>query len=547
MEKIFISNSLSDSWTAFSRIKESISNISDGSTVVFEKGIYNVSNQKGNELFDSLMNGKISATDYGAWRDNKNIFVGVSCKKDITIDGNGAEIVFSGLVNAFDFSNCENLTVKNISIDWSRPLFSVGTIISSDKDGIIAEVDPEYPIAGGEPVVSYQDFDPVLKRPGGHCIFENAENVKLLESGNVLLRGPEAETFPVGNKIIFRHIYSYSSVFHLFNCKNVRFENVRISAGAGMGVIAHGCSDLSFFELTVAPSNERLMSVNCDATHFIACDGKIRFKNCCFEAMGDDATNVHGFYLRTIKTLSPGVILTSLDVTTQDFEVEAPRAGDTVEFAHAETLMPYEHHKRRTVLSVEQLEKQQFKIAFTAPLPDGFKPGDMVTNLAKMAALDFESCTVKNIRGRAVLIQTRNASVKDCTFIGCTGEGVHINTAVGWAESSAVENVIIEGNEFIDCGYGYTKYCDAVAVVIGTECERKLIGVHNDIRIINNTIVGERTGIFAECCENIALSGNSFSSGSSEIILDYVKNAKITDCGDISIKLGENTSEIVAE
>lgn len=158
-------------------------------------------------------------------------------------------------------------------------------------------------------------------------MFSDVENLTAVAGQTVLVRGPETGDIAAGSRLILRHIYSFAPVFHLLNCADVSFENVTICAGAGMGVIAHGCSDLTFDSLRVIPSAGRLMSVNCDATHFIGCSGEIVFRDCEFEAMGDDAANVHGFYLRGIRTLSPGVLEAALEVTTQDFLMEAPAPG----------------------------------------------------------------------------------------------------------------------------------------------------------------------------------------------------------------------------
>lgn len=525
-------------------LAEEFSRAESGNEILLPPGRYRVRNSQGDALFNSLMSGEIPATDYAAWKRHKNPVMSVRDTKAVTIDGQGAVLSFSGLIQPFAFENCHHLHIRNLRIDWDRPPFSIGTVMSSDKNGLLVKVDPEYPVQGGEPVVSYQDYDCIQHRPGGYCVFSDVENLVYTAAQTVLVRGPETAHIAAGRRIILRHIYSFSPVFHLLNCSDVSFENVTICAGAGMGIIAHGCSDLVFDRLRVIPSAGRLMSVNCDATHFIGCSGEIRFRDCEFEAMGDDAANVHGFYLRGIKTLSPGALLAELEVTTQDFLMEAPASGDMVELVHKETLLPY---ASRRVQQVDPQEGQRVLLQFDGPLPDGFRPGDMLTNLSRVASLRFEHCRVCGIRGRAVLIQTRNATVQDCLFEDCTGEGIHINTAEGWAESCASYHIDILRNRFIGCGYGHTKYCDAVGVVIGTECQAPAVGVHRQISIRDNIIEGQRPGIVISCARDVEIGGNVFKDCPMAVEAAYTENLSVRDCPPHLLQLNEETSGVTLD
>ena len=81
------------------------------------------------------------------------------------------------------------------------------------------------------------------------------------------------------------------------------------------------------------------MSTNCDATHFISCSGEIRIARCVFRGMGDDAANVHGFYL-TVRRIEGCRVIVSLDVAPQDFEMDLPDPGDQLELVRSDTLLP---------------------------------------------------------------------------------------------------------------------------------------------------------------------------------------------------------------
>ena len=84
-------------------------------------------------------------------------------------------------------------------------------------------------------------------------------------------------------------------------------------------------------------------------------------------------------------------------------------------------------------------------------------------------------------------------------------------------------------NKFIDCGFGSTKYCDAIAVVIETEAKEQAIGVHNGITIKDNIVIGNGTPFSLACCENVAIKNNHCIKCDTDIPTAYTKNIIIED------------------
>ena len=301
-------------------------------------------------------------------------------------------------------------------------------------------------------------------------------------------------------------------------------KNVTLHSGCGMGVIAHKCGNLDFDGYRDIPALGRPMSTNTDATHFISCNGKISMRGCEFEGMGDDAVNVHGFYITVTEILDDKTVAATIEAAVQDGITDIPDRGDIVEFSARDTLLPF---AKGEIASVDANEKSlSLVIGFKAKLPDAVKAGCVMGNTSKAAEFSAENCTVKNIRGRAMLIQTRNAVIKNNLFEGCTGQGVHISTAAGWWESIGTRNVEVSSNRFIDCGYGITKYCDAVGVVVEDEAERQAAGVPKNMTITNNYIKGENVGIKASGVDGITISGNTFVGCRAACEISDCKNIK---------------------
>ena len=468
-------------------------------------------NEKAQTLRRELLDGGLSPVNDRYWREQRNIAVHVTGREEVVVDGGGITLLCDGLMQPFAFWNCDRVTIKNLGIDWRRPLFSTGTVVGVDAHTVTFRPLPDGALADGV--------------PSGICLFEGISRVERSSEG--LFRIYSRETVgPVrtGDMILLRHIYSYAPVVHLFGCREAVLENVRIHAGPGMGLIAHRCGDVRIEGLRIEPSGSRVMSTNCDATHFISCSGEIRIARCVFRGMGDDAANVHGFYL-TVRRIEGCRVIVSLDVAPQDFEMDLPDPGDQLELVRSDTLLP---NGTGTVLQVfwDGISRQA-ELELSGDLTPQAAVGDLLANRSKAARLVFEDNTAENIRGRALLVQTRHAVVRDNRFVHCTGQGVHVDTATGWMEALGTRDIRIERNRFLACGYGRTKYCDAAGVVVETECARPAVGVHRRILIADNDIQGENYGVVVRCAEDVQIRGNVFETTKAPIVLG--------DCGTVNL------------
>ena len=65
---------------------------------------------------------------------------------NLTIDGNGSEFIMHGRMQPFTLDRCQNITLKNFSVDWEIPLTAQGTVTQSTPDYIEVEIDTrQYP------------------------------------------------------------------------------------------------------------------------------------------------------------------------------------------------------------------------------------------------------------------------------------------------------------------------------------------------------------------------------------------------------------------
>lgn len=97
-----------DSWNdVLPAIKEALNTCQglENITLNFPKGRY--------DLWPSFCEGKLA-----------NIGLDMRNLKNITIEGNGSELIFHGCMSIALISSCENITIQNFSVDWDRPFLS---------------------------------------------------------------------------------------------------------------------------------------------------------------------------------------------------------------------------------------------------------------------------------------------------------------------------------------------------------------------------------------------------------------------------------------
>jgi hypothetical protein len=85
----------------------------------------------------------------GSNPQNKGTLFPVADMQGLTIDGKGSEFTIHGLTSVFWFGNCRELTIKDLTIDWDRPPYSMGRVVAAEGNHFDVEVQPEYPVKGG--------------------------------------------------------------------------------------------------------------------------------------------------------------------------------------------------------------------------------------------------------------------------------------------------------------------------------------------------------------------------------------------------------------
>jgi hypothetical protein len=442
----------------------------------------------------------------------RDVLFPVTHMDGLTIRGRGAELMMNGTAGIFTFTECQNITVEGLTVDWDRPAFSQGTVVATSPRWFDVRIESGFPVHGGEPVTSFMSYDPATRRPYGRDldVYDAAEKTELV--GPQVLRVHLKRSLPVkvGTLLVLRHQTYGPGVFRFHRCADVRVSDVTVFTVPGMSLVGSISTNISLkrYNVLLRPGSGRMMSATADASHFAGCKGTVSLEDCTFEGMGDDGVNVKsGLYLTVKERVDDRTVLGQHNLKFPD----VPDAGDAIELSHPENLLPFASNHVASA-SLDAGAEKIHRITFAKPLPAELRPGDVLGNASRTPKLRMKHCTVRANRARGVLCQTRDAVIEDCTFRHCTGPGVLVLTEIAhFHESIGTRHVTVRNNRFENCNQGAATAEASLAALawLKKNAYPPRPGVHQDVIFEGNRIIGTgNSAIFAVAVAGLAIRSN---------------------------------------
>lgn len=116
--------------------------------------------------------------------------------ESLTIEGNGATLMFHGKVTMLAFEHCKKMTLQNIHIDFERPGGSELTLTQINEKGVVAKFHPDsrYAIKDGKITLYGEGWRTNIP----HCIEYNptTEHFYYSHAWNVLAKAKATELAP---------------------------------------------------------------------------------------------------------------------------------------------------------------------------------------------------------------------------------------------------------------------------------------------------------------------------------------------------------------
>ncbi|MEN8703389.1 MAG: right-handed parallel beta-helix repeat-containing protein [Polaribacter sp.] len=494
--------------------------------IKFEKGTYHFYPDKGYEKFAYISN-------------HCDLMVNtpfpIEGFKNLTIDGQGATFIFHGVMIPFFIDKSENITVKNLSIDWNEAFHSEGLIVANNQKNntFDMQISNEYPyeIRNGQIIFIKEYYEhtlgqSILYDPKRKAIAHNTEaytnittqkrskvsnglknvnykyihdkrapeykdigkeakiRVEELKPGLVRIFGHTKKMPPVGMILTMKGAQGFnrtSPAFRVTQTKGFNGTNINIHHAGGMGIIAENSSDLILDNFNITPSKGRMVSTTADATHFVGCSGKVVLKNSTFQNQLDDATNVHGTYQKIVDVLGDDTIgVRMMHHQQKGFVIGQP--DETIGLVRLEN--SFFAYDKITIKNIEYVNSRYQIITFNEKLPSALKVGDLIENLDGYPELLVKNCKIQNNRARGLLISNPVKTVIENNFFSTEMEAILIPVESGhWFESGNAANVVIRNNVFQDNQHsGFNRG----VIRFATDDDNENIAFKN-IEITNNT------------------------------------------------------------
>lgn len=416
---------------------------------------------------------------------------------DMTIDGQGSELVFHHIRAGFQFRNCRRIVVKNLTVDWDIRLASAAVVDEEPGVGKVLRVLDEFPVTVDTPIgrmSAVSEYDLAARRwviGGEECYYP--EDVKQIRPQ--VFTSPSFAGFSVGKTFVVRH-HVYSA--HAFDFggpgnADLAFEDITVFASPGHNFVGYGCERgfrLSRCRIARRDEPGRLISGASDGAHFGATRGDILVEDCDFAFMGDDSINIHGAWMRVAAKPSGRM----LALTSRWFESARVSPGEELKLCHAANL---EEYGRATVVAVETDNKAKIlRVTVDRDLPAEAEKDDYVANLARSSpTFVIRNNTFHDHRARGMLIQARGGLIEGNRISRVMAAALQMTTDANyWQEGFGCEDIIVRNNVFEGCNYaGWERgargrHMACINLIVDTTKGLGEYPVHRNIVIEGNTI-----------------------------------------------------------
>ena len=462
--------------------------------------------------------------------------------ENFSIEGNGTVLLFSGHISPFNLERCKNISVNNMTIDFTRAFVSEGVITSAGKGFFEVEFPEHYNIIttneghlyfkdkDGEdyPYSNLLEFDPERKEVAYHVRDHGISYPAHFEQvGQRKYRffRPDYGDSKVGDVMVFGAQTRNNPGFTLLDCDGFSLSDVHLYNCCGMGVIAQSSKDIELLRMDVEPTpgSDRIISISADATHFVNCKGYIRMIDCIFRGQKDDATNVHGWYMAIDKVLSPDKLLLRWRHPGQN-GIKFIKPGMTLELVNSKTMETY---SRLAVKEVEYLNSEYTEVVLSEPLPSEVQEGDVVAEDEAYPDVLISGCYIGNNRARGLLIGSRGKVVIEKNTFHTPGAAILFEgDGRYWYEQSGVRDVTIRDNVFDNCMYGSPSWGSAVIAVGSGIPDKEHSRYHKNILVENNVFRGfDYRIVNFYCVDGFTFRGNKIEFTDA----DYPANATPED------------------
>ncbi|MBQ4314675.1 MAG: right-handed parallel beta-helix repeat-containing protein [Lentisphaeria bacterium] len=459
--------------------------------------------------------------------------------KNFTIDGNGATLIIQrNTESAFKLVNCENVTIKNITVDYSTLPFTQGRVTKVEGNKFYFTVDKGYPALNKNFEKSYIH----LFTPDGEWKKSSADVYGKLKAisadcGVFTVRGKHV--VEVNDKVAVN--FRSPSAFSISRCGKLDFKDITIHASPGVAFHSrYGRGKMSFDGIkivrTAPPAGAdapRLFACCADGINLATSSGGAVIKNCEFSYLGDDGINFHSELLPVAKKRSANAFATIYpygqfkthfeEVFKKGDEMIFVRQGDykIIARAHLESIKV--SGKREELIG---LAPKFFPVRGTSGVSAYEITMQEIIDVPEncffyipasgVAGFEITNNYFHDHRARGIRIMSSNGVIADNRFERLKGAAVTLGGEFNyWRESGWCSNITIKNNIMREIGYSSinlaTSYTPGVISTFARLDGKRFVPVpENRNLVIENNIISDSPGaaIFLYAADTVTLRNN---------------------------------------
>ncbi|RIX59395.1 right-handed parallel beta-helix repeat-containing protein [Paenibacillus nanensis] len=451
----------------------------------------------------------------------KTIGIRLQGLRNVTLDGNGSLFVFHGKQTMIVVDGCEDVSIRNLRLDYERPTVTEMTVERIGENFIDAVVhkDSRYELENGAltwvgegwrfrdgPMQEYDPLTNTTWRIGN--IVMAAARIEEREPGRLRLIYAEGwlPQTAVGRVFQARDGIRDQVGALIVGSRKVAWRDFGVHFMHGLGLVCQFSEDVTFERMELAPRADtgRTAAAFADCIHASGCRGLIRVANSRFAGAHDDVINVHGTYLRVAEQPSEDELILRF-MHPQTYGFPAFFAGDVIAFVRSESLISY---GEAVVEEAELVEPRVMRIKLDRRPPKQLRAGDVIENVTWTPEVEIVGNRMARIPTRGILVTTRRRALIEGNFFErMTMSAVLVACdASSWFESGIVTDLTIRGNSFLECGHE-----DAAVISISPEIATAEEGlyVHSGITIEGNRFdMCNAPLLEAGCSEGLIFANN---------------------------------------
>lgn len=461
--------------------------------------------------------------------------------ENVTIDARGAELICTETTRALDISNCRNLTIIGLSIDYDPLPFTQGRIVemSDDKRTLrIALMDgyADSSTVTGDKLEIFDSDSAELVTSTYYGIRYEAKGARQLIITKPPNNRPGSSQEKVGDIAVLASRTEGRSLPHAIlssDSSGLLMQDVTLFASPTFGFFETDCSGSRYINCVVdrRPSEDdlkprahrRMRSLNADGFHSKHASVGPSYLSCTARYMGDDGIAINGHYhiitesdgtkLRVVGKFGrtpnlsigdPVELVSYIGERIEDAVITAIKPGPSLNEEEQQFLEAQRFHG-----NVKGTRKAKKVFLVTLDRAVDLPMGSLIASADKVGnGFEVRDCTMGPNRSRGILVKASDGTISGNRLVDNWGMAIKLAPEFPWLEAGSGSNVTISDNTISGC-----RDVSIAVYAFGGNRSTAPSGAHKDIAIIGNVIShSTNPAIAVTSTTGLKLSANKITS-----------------------------------